>query len=120
MDLSITEVTRETAPREFLASHHGLDSAQTATVSKAAFGGNSIEAGTAIGEITESGLFGPYDAAATDGRETAKGLTLNPVTFGADDEAFVAYIVRGDVIEENLPAEVDAAGKADLPGIVFV
>lgn len=120
MDLSITTVTRETAPREFLASTHGIETARTVTLSKAAFAGENIEAGQALGEIAASGLYGPYDSAAADGTETFAGLLLNPCAFGEDDEAFGAMLTHAIVIESELPAPVDAAGKADQPLIQFV
>jgi hypothetical protein len=55
-----------------------------------------------------------------DGTETFAGLLLNPATFGEDDEAFGAVLTHAVVIEANLPAPVDAAGKADQPLIQFV
>lgn len=69
-----------------------------------------IKSGLPLGRITDTGLYGPYDKDATDGRNAVAGLlesqlTVNVVLSGwelADgDNAALRY--RGDIIKKNLP-----------------
>lgn len=69
-----------------------------------------IKSGLPLGRITDTGLYGPYDKDASDGRNAVAGLlesqlTVNVVLSGwelADgDNAALRY--RGDIIKKNLP-----------------
>lgn len=69
-----------------------------------------IKSGLPLGRITATGLYGPYDKDAKDGRNAVAGLlesqlTVNVVLSGwelADgDTAGMRY--RGDIIKKNLP-----------------
>lgn len=69
-----------------------------------------IKSGLPLGRITDTGLYGPYDKDALDGRNAVAGLlesqlTVNVVLSGwelADgDNAALRY--RGDIIKKNLP-----------------
>lgn len=69
-----------------------------------------IKSGLPLGRITNTGLYGPYDKDALDGRNAVAGLlesqlTVNVVLSGwelADgDNAALRY--RGDIIKKNLP-----------------
>lgn len=86
-----------------------------------------IPEGMALGKITsggDTGKYGRYDDAATDGRQVMVGLTLdridviNPNTGGDISTGFtvVAVQTEGDIITANLPTNngVDAAGKVDV------
>lgn len=81
--------------------------------------------GLALGRITASGLYGPYDNAAVDGRETAAGLLFSsvkvPNTADTTQDVGGALLVRGDVNAAKLPLAIDAAGQTELTskGIAF-
>lgn len=73
-----------------------------------------IKSGLPLGRITNTGLYGPYDKDASDGRNAVAGLlesqlTVNVVLSGwelADgDNAALRY--RGDIIKKNLPVVPD-------------
>lgn len=73
-----------------------------------------IKSGLPLGRITATGLYGPYDKEASDGRNAVAGLlesqlTVNVVLSGwelADgDNAALRY--RGDIIKKNLPVVPD-------------
>lgn len=79
------------------------------------FPGGFIKSGEALGRISATGLYGPYDNAATDGRETCAGFLHSAVKVpanGADPGA--ALVVAGFIKESKLPRAIDTAGKADL------
>lgn len=85
-----------------------------------AFPNGYLPSGIVLGKITASGLYGPYDDAAVDGRAVAAGFLA--VTVEADPaSAATADIVaalywHGEVVEAFLPTGhgLDAAGRADL------
>lgn len=92
-----------------------------------------IPSGIALGKITATGLYGPYDDAAVDGRETAAGLLFNTTKVGdgtgADlataGDVGVALFWAGVVKTAFLPTfsggnagELDANGRADLAGFI--
>jgi hypothetical protein len=125
MKLQPTTTTYDTPPN-FLANQHfvalpeGITIDYT-TVPTAEDGSRVVEAGTAIGKITASGLYGPYDDGVSDGREVGVGLTFyeSDVTEGNDTNSLV---IHGIIKEGALPAEsgVDAAFKVDANGLIFV
>ena len=82
-----------------------------------------IKSGTFIGLTTTDKLGGPYDNAASDGRQTAVGILLNDVKVAAGGRYHEAIVVRADVKTAYLPdvdeGAADTAGKADLKGITF-
>lgn len=77
-----------------------------------------IPSGTVLGRITATGLLGPYDDGAVDGRETAVGFLFSATKVpasGADVGA--AYVAAFAVVRvSRLPDEsgLDAAARADL------
>ncbi|KKB99480.1 hypothetical protein WR43_09650 [Mycolicibacter arupensis] len=87
-----------------------------------------IPSGLVLGKISASGLYGPYDNNANDGRETAAGLLFSSVR--AIDSATGnplakvggARFVHGLVNEARLPVSsgIDAAAKADLKLIAWL
>lgn len=92
-----------------------------------------IPSGTVLGTVTAgtSGgtwMVGPYDNAASDGRQTAVGILYgdievpNPAVTTQD--AAGALVVRGNVDPAKLPftgvaGALDTAARADLPLIHF-
>lgn len=77
-----------------------------------------IPSGVLLGRITATGKFGPYDAAATDGREVADSFLWNatPASVGGPDQVVARWVGPGVVNETRLPASsgIDAAAKTDL------
>ena len=88
-----------------------------------------IPSGTAIGKVTATGLFGPYDNTADDGTEVCYGLTVADVRAvhhngSAATKVGTGAVVSGAVSVAKLPfssgaGAVDANAKADLPTIRF-
>lgn len=71
--------------------------------------------GTVLGRITTSGLYGPYDDAATDGRQTAVGILWEDVSFEGTNYSNV-MMVHGWVNPDFLIG-LDANGITDLNAI---
>jgi hypothetical protein len=84
-----------------------------------------IKSGCVLGKVTATGLYGPYDDAATDGRQTAKGLLFDSESVRTGQtKALNALFRRGDVDATRLPytgvaGAIDANGKTDLPLILW-
>lgn len=87
-----------------------------------------IPSGTVIGKVTASGMFGPYDSSASDGRQTAYGLTYGDVRAVRQDGSIASQVGTGAVVYDTavsvskLPFQsgtgsIDANGKSDLAQI---
>lgn len=125
--------------RRWLGTRMGTDQCRSVTLDVSSFlaahftDKGAIPSGTVLGKITATGLYGPYDNAAADGREVAAGLLFNttPVGTVGDGSDFATapdvaapLFWTGVVKQSFLPAfagtvlgEIDAAGRADLPTI---
>lgn len=100
-----------------------LDMKTAAGFSRVNFPNSLIPSGVALGKITATGLYGPYDDTAVDGRAVCVGLlavtvrwdVAMPVTGNAAAIAAALYW-HGEIIASFLPANngLDAAGKADI------
>jgi hypothetical protein len=136
--IAVTSVAFQSENRAWLLSPHGTDPGTTPTVtldvSKFTAGthypNGFIPSGTVLGLVTATGLYGPYDDAAVDGRATAKGLLFSTVTVinTANGQALVkvgsGMLVHGFVSKSKLPFQsgtgfADAAGIVDLPLIYW-
>lgn len=125
MDLSVRDEVFGVENRAWLGSQHGTQSNRSITLDASAFTEAThypegfIPSGVVLGQITGSGLFGPYDDTATDGREVAAGHLFNsvPVRAGATNIG-APLLDHGAVVESKLPAGhgLDAAAKTDLAG----
>lgn len=83
-----------------------------------------IPSGVALGRVTSGGRLGPYDNAASDGRQTLVGHLYNATAVPTDTarKVQVAVVDCFAVISESrLPSGhgLDAAGKAELPLIKY-
>lgn len=88
-----------------------------------------IPSGCAIGKVTATGLYGPYDNSANDGRETLYGHTFAPVTVvrangSKATKVGTGAVVHGVISQSKLPFQtgpgsVDTNGKADVPTIRY-
>nr|WP_296763828.1 head decoration protein [Rhodococcus sp. (in: high G+C Gram-positive bacteria)] len=72
--------------------------------------------GIVLGKITATGLYGPYDNTATDGRETAAGFLWNAFAPTGDQEAAALWFGPGAIKESKLPTGhgLDTAAKTEL------
>ncbi|MFG2956396.1 head decoration protein [Streptomyces sp. NPDC048291] len=128
MDLQpITYAESATADRPWLASRHGLDTPLTITLDTAlftegthytppAFGQprNVMKAGMPLGRVTATGLYGPWDTTATDGRATFTGFLLADVPFTQDgSRAGAALLWHGVIAAAQIPVHLDPAAITD-------
>ncbi|TDO18140.1 bacteriophage lambda head decoration protein D [Mycobacterium sp. BK086] len=96
-----------------------------ATITPAHYANGYIPSGTILGKVTATGLYGPYDDSAGDGRNVATGVLWTDVRAIRDDGTTATKVgssqmVRGDVSVAKLPFQagsgaIDTNGKADLP-----
>jgi hypothetical protein len=128
MDITLQPTETWTAEdRSWLGSRDGTDVTQTITIDTSAFTeathfpNGYIPSGTILGRITATGLFGPYDNAASDGTEVAVGFLFSNVkvrTGGPDVGAAIHW--RGVIRASRLPIAItdtgglDAAARVDL------
>lgn len=86
-NIAVFQQPFQTEDRSWLLSDFDDIYAEGGTLSVAAFTAAThypngyLPSGTLVGVITASGLLGPYDGTATDGRQTCTGLTVDSVTF---------------------------------------
>ncbi len=124
MDISLQPTETYTAEdRSWLGSRDGTDVTQTITLDVSTFTAAThypdgyIKSGTVLGRITATGLYGPYDNGASDGREVAVGFlfTSAKVREGGPDVGAPIHW-RGVIREAKLPTNhgLDANAKADL------
>lgn len=137
-DISVTKVSFQVEKRDWLLSPHGTDPGTTPSVTldpskfvKADHYPNGyIPSGIALGKITASGLYGPYDDAASDGTQTATGLLFSSVNVTNPDGSIKAKVGGAQVVHAFVdPAKLpigsgkkgylDANGQADLKLIHF-
>lgn len=124
MDLTITSESGVDDNRSWLGSAHAANAMDSITLVGALFTGTwtdgKVPSGVALGKVTASGSYGPYDDAASDGRQVMVGhLGTGQSVIGKDGATHNvggALYWHGEVVEANLPAShgVDANGKADV------
>jgi hypothetical protein len=131
MDLSLKTESFTQDRRDWLGSKHGTDAPVTVTLDVSKFTANThypagfIKSGIPLGKVTATGLYGPYDDTATDGRQTAVGFLFTAQDVNA--RAVTSTKVVGSMLlhcfirEAKLPVSIDANGKADLGArVIFV
>lgn len=125
MDISVRDQVFGGDNRAWLGSQHGTESNRSITLDVSTFTEAThypdgfIPSGTVLGEIEATGLFGPFDPNAVDGRDTAAGHLFNSIPVSADATNLGAPLLdHGAVVESKLPAAsgLDATAKADLAG----
>lgn len=125
MDISVRDQVFGSENRAWLGSQHGTESNRSITLDVSTFTEAThypdgfIPSGTVLGEIEATGLFGPFDPNAVDGRDTAAGHLFNSIPVSADATNIGAPLLdHGAVVESKLPAAsgLDATAKADLAG----
>lgn len=124
MNLAQTTETFGQDDQSWLGSAHGTDAARPITLDTSAFTSGThypsgyFPSGLVLGKITATGLYGPYDDAAVDGRQTAVGFLFTAVKAPSVNTIDVqgALLWHGAAIAANLPipSSLDTNGKADL------
>ncbi|WP_240351358.1 head decoration protein [Streptomyces olivoreticuli] len=118
-----------TADRDWLASRHGTDSTETITLDLSTFAKGVhftepepgqpygyVRSGVPVARIVASGLYGPYDPEAKDGRQLLAGLvyTEAPYTPGSRNIPAALYW-HGSVHTGHIPGGIDPAKIAPHP-----
>lgn len=132
-DFGIVTTTHQAENRSWLLGPHGTEPGTTPSITldlslftKAThFPNDFIPSGIILGKVTATGLFGPYDGAALDGRETAKCILFGSlgVKTGAT-RVGAAGVIHGFVNPDKLPLQagtgsLDAAARTELSLIHF-
>ncbi len=130
-DISVTTTAYQVEDRSWLLSPHGTEPGTNPVIvlDVSAFTAGThypngyFPSGLNLGRITATGLYGPYDNAAADGREVHRGHLFSAVKVPnpADTTKDVggALLVHGFVKLSRLPIALDAAGQADMPLIHY-
>lgn len=124
MDIAPVTTSYALDDLSWLGSQHGIEAGESITLLVSSFTSGThypdgfLKSGLPLGKITASGKYGPYDDAASDGRQTLVGHLYGgvPVATGGGANLGGALLTHGKVREANLPLAVDAAGKADVAG----
>jgi hypothetical protein len=128
VDISLQPVeSYQAEDRSWLGSSDGTDVTQTVTLNTSTFTAGThypngyIPSGCVLGQISATGLYGPYDNTASDGRQTAVGfLYSNTKVRSGGPNVGASIHWRGIVksaklpIASTSPGGLDSAGKADL------
>lgn len=127
-DISVTRTQHHVEDRSWLLGPHGTEPGTTPSVTLdiSAFTEGThypdgfIPSGMPLGLITDTGLHGPYDDSADDGRQTCVGLLFSSVAVPASgSDPGGAMLVHGFVDASRLPVELDSNGEGDLALIHF-
>ena len=137
--IGVTTTSFQSEDRSWLLGPHGTEPGTTPSVTLdissftagTHYPNGYVLSGTALGKITASGLYGPYDPDGSDGRQTAAGLLISSMAVptnaaGTAQDFGGAILVHGFVDHSKLPfaynvdGGLDANGIADLPLIHFV
>ncbi|MFC8447714.1 head decoration protein [Kitasatospora sp. NPDC057223] len=118
----ITTSVTLTANRSWLASLHGTDQTETVTLdaSKLVAGTHYVASadstqpysrllsGVPLGRITASGLYGPFDPAAVDGRQNLAGLVFEETLFAPGQPKIpCALLWHGVARAAKIPGGID-------------
>lgn len=106
MDLGITTVSTGGSDQSWLASRHGLDNGQPRTLDISKFTSGThydattkvIPSGVALGIVTATGLVGPFDATANDGREVLDSYLIAPEPIGRTDGSLASSVIAGVLV----------------------
>lgn len=129
MDLSVRDEVYGAENRAWLGTQHGTQANRSITLDVALFTqathypDGQIPSGILLGKVTATGLYGPYSAAATDGRQNPAGFLFDTTRVATGAKRLGAPLYwHGAVVESKLPAGhgVDAAAKTALRGAIHV
>lgn len=131
-DISVQTTSFQVEKRSWLLGPHGTEPGATPsiTLDVSAFTAGThypngyFPSGLNLGKITATGLYGPYDNAAADGREVFAGHLFSsvkvPNTADTTKDVGAALLVHGFVKLGKLPIALDAAGQTDAKLIHYV
>jgi hypothetical protein len=134
-DISLQSTTYQVGSRQWLLSEP--DVKLNVTLDPALFtqgthfANGFLPSGTVVAIKTATGLAGPYDDAAGDGRNTAYGITYGDATFVYSNGSIAAKVGISVVVNQAIVSKAklpfqsgtgfaDAAGIVDLKNITFV
>ncbi|MCV7434821.1 head decoration protein [Mycolicibacterium bacteremicum] len=135
LDISLQTTSYQVGNRQWLLSEPDTKLNVTLDISKFTggthFPNGYIPSGTVVGIVTATGLAGPYSNAASDGTETAYGITYGDAKVtqanGTNTAKVSISVVVNDCIvsKAKLPFQsgagfADANGITDLKNITFV
>ncbi|MFE6872315.1 head decoration protein [Kitasatospora sp. NPDC057692] len=118
----VTTSVTYTASRSWLGSLHGTDQTETATLDITKFTAGThyqastdpaqpyyrVLSGVPLGKITASGLFGPFDPAASDGRQVFAGVVYDEALFAPSQTKVAAALLwHGVVKAAKVPGGID-------------
>ncbi len=116
-----------TGDQSWLASTHSIYNCRTGTLNLGSFVAAThypdghIRSGTPVGQITASKLYGPFDSAATDGRQNFVGFVYTDQAVVGTANIPAPIFDHGRVNSDRLPIAVNAAGQTSAAGrIAFV
>lgn len=127
-DISLSTTGYQVEKRSWMLSQFGQGPGEnpSITLDQSAFTAGThfpngfIQSGEPLGKISASSsgdkiVVGPYDNAASDGREVCIGFLHSAVKVPANGtDPGGALVKAGFIKESKLPRAIDAAGKADL------
>jgi hypothetical protein len=124
-DISVSKTSFQVEKLSWLLDRGGFE-AESITLDISSFTAGThyqngfIPSGTNLAKITATGLYGPYDDAAVDGRAVFRGhlgtSTKVPNPADTSKDAGAPLVFSAVVKDSNLPFTIDAAGKADVAG----
>ncbi len=132
-DISVKKTDFQVEKRDWLLSPHGTEPGTTPSVTldvskfvaATHYPNGYVPSGCVLGKVTATGLYGPYDDTASDGRQTATGLLFSSLSIGTGStKVGGAQLKHGFVDDTKLPftgvtGALDAAAKTDLKLIDF-
>lgn len=105
-DISLQTTTYQVGNRQWLLQEPKVKLNVTLDISKFTSGthypNGFIPSGTVIGKVTATGLYGPYDAVASDGRQTAYGLTYGDVRAVRQNGTTAVKVGTGAVVADAI------------------
>lgn len=115
--------------RSWLLSDHGTEPGEMPTVSldttkfteATHYPDGYFPSGLILGKITTTGLYGPYDPAANDGRQNPAGLLFGSLPLHGQPTIGAALVQHAYVSVAKLPANsgYSAAAATALPLIIW-
>lgn len=129
--LNVNRFALQSENRSWLRGPHGTEPGANAniTLDIPAFAGlypnGFVPSGIVVGKITATGKYGPYEAAATNGTETAAGLLFGSLTVEAGASVVGGALVNHAYVNaDKLPIKtgkgsLDTAARAELTHIIF-
>jgi hypothetical protein len=103
MDLGITTVSTGGSDQSWLASRHGLDNGQSRTLDTTKFTAGThynattkvIPSGVALGVVTATGLYAPFDSTKSDGTEVLDSFLIADEPIGRTDGTVAPTVIVG-------------------------